>query len=145
VSGVTRVATSASTRTTEPLAREPGLQYSILFAQERDHGGLLGMEPSAQGDDQQLEGELGRSLRHRHRIQSWDTTAFSGSLVVRRLGDLKAVAGEDDRRLEVRRGLDAHREGAVAECDRRHLAAAHQRQARLRFDDAARAERSGWK
>ena len=49
---------------TQALPGEPGLQQSILFAQERDDVGLLTMEPAAQGRDQQLEREHARSLRH---------------------------------------------------------------------------------
>ena len=58
----------------EALAREPGLQNAILFAQERDDVGLLAMEPAAQRRDQQLEREHARSLRHSHWIVQWDTT-----------------------------------------------------------------------
>ena len=94
VSGVTRVATCASSAATEPVSQfgqpsalavvetqappgEPGLQHSILFAQERDHVGLLTMEPAAQRRDQQLEREHARSLRHTHWIVQWDTLAVA--------------------------------------------------------------------
>ena len=43
-------------------------QRAILLAKERDDIGLLTLEPSAQGGDQQLEREHGRSLRHRDRL-----------------------------------------------------------------------------
>ena len=52
------------------------------------------------------------------------------------------MSREHERRLHLRRGVDAHAEvGLVAEHHRRFLAAAHQRQARLLLDDLARAER----
>ena len=47
----------------QPVPGEPGLQHSVLFAQERDDIGLLTLEPSAQRGDQQLKREHGRSLR----------------------------------------------------------------------------------
>ena len=40
---------------TQAQPREPALQQSILFEQERDDIGLLTLEPSAQRGDQQLE------------------------------------------------------------------------------------------
>src|SRR5688500_8902321 len=53
---------------TRALPSAPGLQQSILFAQERDDLGLLTLEPSAQRGDQQLKRERGRSLRQRRAI-----------------------------------------------------------------------------
>jgi hypothetical protein len=59
---------------TQALPRQPSLQHAVLLAQERDHVGLLGLEPAAQRGDQQLEREHGPSLRPLPLIHLWDTT-----------------------------------------------------------------------
>jgi hypothetical protein len=48
---------------TQALTREPGLQDSILFAEERDDTRLLTLKPSPQRRNQQLEREHAQSLR----------------------------------------------------------------------------------
>ena len=59
-------------------------------------------------------------------------------------GDLQAVAGKHQRRLDAGRRVDAHAErGLIAERHGRGLALRHQREARLRLVDAARAEGDG--
>ena len=57
-------ATAFAVAETQAPPGEPGLQQSILFAQERDDVGLLTMEPASQNRDQQLEREHPRSIRH---------------------------------------------------------------------------------
>ena len=65
-------------------------------------------------------------------------------VVVLPLGDLQAVAGEHERRVDAARRVDAHAEGRlVAERDWLDLAAADQRQAGLRLVDLAGSERDG--
>ena len=57
---------------------------------------------------------------------------LAGEVVDLQLGDLQAVADEDQRRLDLRRRIESHRERRIrAERDRFGLAVAHQGQARL--------------
>jgi hypothetical protein len=48
----------------QSVSRETSLQDTVLFTEERDYVGLLTMEPTAQGREQQLKREHTRSLRH---------------------------------------------------------------------------------
>ena len=68
----------------------------------------------------------------------------TGEVVDAALGNAQPVADERQRRLQGRRRIDAQVErGVVTERQRLGPAIAHQREARLRFDDAARLERHG--
>ncbi len=57
---------------------EPGFQDPILFAQERDHVGLLGFKPAPYGGDQQLERQQrAQSTCNSASIHTWDTAVTS--------------------------------------------------------------------
>ena len=62
-----REASSLTVLEPEALSGQPRLQDAILLPQRRDDNlGLLPMEPSTQGCDQQLERKHRRSLRYHH-------------------------------------------------------------------------------
>ena len=68
----------------------------------------------------------------------------SGEVVDAALRDVQAIADEHQRRLDRGRRIDAHVDvGVLAEGQRFAPAVGDQRQARLRFDDAARLEHDG--
>ncbi len=68
----------------------------------------------------------------------------AGKVVMLQFRDLQAVAGKHQRRLDAGRRVDAHAEGGlIAERHGHGFALRHQREARLRFVDAARAEGNG--
>ena len=107
---------------------------AFFSAAQRD-GGRLRVRAQrvghAGGAAEQVDGDLAAEI-------------LAGEVVDLQLGDRQAVADERERRLDLRRRIDAHRErGVRSERDRFDLAVAHQRQARLRLDDLPRRELDG--